>query len=247
MKSLNLLLKIDSISISKKLGNSLSSIILVRHGKSLWNIENRFTGWTDIPLSHEGVQEAELAAKKVLDKNLNITKAYSSIFSRAYDTGEIILKNSNNSQIELVKDWRLNERHYGKLQGLNKSQTSDKYGEDQVFKWRRSFSVKPPILGKIEYNNQLNNPLFSEIPKEKIPDGESLEDTANRVEMFCKDILYKDLEINNNILIAAHGNSLRALIKIIENKSEKETEKLEIQTGKPIFYSYNQKTFKIVN
>ena len=124
----------------------MSSIILVRHGKSLWNKENRFTGWTDISLSDEGEKEAEQAAQEILSKKIIINKAYSSIFSRAYHTGEIILKNSNTKLTEIVKDWRLNERHYGKLQGLNKSETSKKYGDDQVHEWRRSFRTKPPIL-----------------------------------------------------------------------------------------------------
>lgn len=225
----------------------MSSIILVRHGKSLWNKENRFTGWTDISLSNDGINEAEQAAQEILEKKLIIHKAYSSIFQRAYNTGEIILKNSKNKITHIVKDWRLNERHYGNLQGLNKSETSEKYGDDKVLEWRRSFKTKPPLLDKKTYDIQITNPLFKQIPKESIPYGESLEDTVKRVKMFCNEILYKKLEEKNNILIAAHGNSLRALIKIIENKSEKETEKLEIQTGKPIFYNYKEKMFTKVN
>tara|TARA_B100000579_G_scaffold71292_2_gene54361 strand:- start:17018 stop:17695 length:678 start_codon:yes stop_codon:yes gene_type:complete len=225
----------------------LSSIILVRHGKSLWNKENRFTGWTDISLSDEGEKEAEQAAQEILSKKIIINKAYSSIFSRAYHTGEIILKNSNTKLTEIVKDWRLNERHYGKLQGLNKSETSKKYGDDQVLEWRRSFRTKPPLLDNKEHDNQLKNPLFNQISPSNIPQGESLEDTVKRVNLFCEEILYKNLEEKNNILIAAHGNSLRALIKIIENKSEKETEKLEIQTGKPVFYTYKQNRFTKVD
>jgi 2,3-bisphosphoglycerate-dependent phosphoglycerate mutase len=225
----------------------LSSIILVRHGKSLWNKENRFTGWTDISLSNDGINEAELAAQEILEKKLIIHKAYSSIFRRAYNTGEIILKNSKNKLTNIVQDWRLNERHYGNLQGLNKSETSKKYGDDKVLEWRRSFKTKPPLLDQKTYDIQITNPLFKQIPKESIPYGESLEDTVKRVKMFCNEILYKKLEEKNNILIAAHGNSLRALIKIIENKSEKETEKLEIQTGKPIFYTYKEKIFTKVN
>ena len=225
----------------------MSSIILVRHGKSLWNKENRFTGWTDISLSDEGEKEAEQAAQEILSKKIIINKAYSSIFSRAYHTGEIILKNSNTKLTEIVKDWRLNERHYGKLQGLNKSETSKKYGDDQVLEWRRSFRTKPPLLDNKEHHNQLKNPLFNQISPSNIPQGESLEDTVKRVDLFCEEILYKNLEEKNNILIAAHGNSLRALIKIIENKSEKETEKLEIQTGKPVFYTYKQKIFTKVD
>jgi len=222
----------------------VSLLILVRHGKSLWNKENRFTGWTDIPLSNEGIKEAESAAREILDQNISINIAYSSIFSRAYETGKIMLQNSQNKEVKLQKDWRLNERHYGKLQGLNKSETASRYGDSQVLKWRRSFNTKPPLLSEKDHNSQLNNPLFKDIPKEKIPVGESLQDTVNRVNDFCKDILYKKLDKNKNILIAAHGNSIRALIKIIENISDKSIEKLEIVTGEPIYYTFKNNNFK---
>ena len=222
----------------------MSLLILVRHGKSLWNKENRFTGWTDISLSNEGIKEAESAAREILDQNISINIAYSSIFSRAYETAKIMLQNSQNKEVKLQKDWRLNERHYGKLQGLNKSETAAKYGDGQVLKWRRSFNTKPPLLSEKDHNSQLNNPLFKDIPKEKIPVGESLQDTVNRVNDFCKDILYKKLDKNKNILIAAHGNSIRALIKIIENISDKSIEKLEIVTGEPIYYTFKNNNFK---
>lgn len=222
----------------------MSLLILVRHGKSLWNKENRFTGWTDISLSNEGIKEAESAAREILDQNISINIAYSSIFSRAYETGKIMLQNSQNKEVKLQKDWRLNERHYGKLQGLNKSETAAKYGDGQVLKWRRSFNTKPPLLSEKDHNSQLNNPLFKDIPNKKIPIGESLQDTVNRVNDFCKDILYKKLDKNKNILIAAHGNSIRALIKIIENISDKSIEKLEIVTGEPIYYTFKNNNFK---
>lgn len=222
----------------------MSLLILVRHGKSLWNKENRFTGWTDIPLSNEGIKEAESAAREILDQNISINIAYSSIFSRAYETGKIMLQNSQNKEVKLQKDWRLNERHYGKLQGLNKSETASRYGDSQVLKWRRSFNTKPPLLSEKDHNSQLNNPLFKDIPNKKIPIGESLQDTVNRVNDFCKDILYKKLDKNKNILIAAHGNSIRALIKIIENISDKSIEKLEIVTGEPIYYTFKNNNFK---
>jgi len=221
----------------------VSLLILVRHGKSLWNKENRFTGWTDISLSKDGIKEAQTAAQEILDQNISIDIAYSSIFSRAYETGQIMLKNSQKKEIKIQKDWRLNERHYGNLQGLNKSETAARYGDDQVLKWRRSFKTKPPLLSKKDHNSQLNNPIFKNIPKENIPIGESLQDTVNRVNDFCKDILYKTLDKNKNILIAAHGNSIRALIKIIENIPDKSIEKLEIVTGKPIYYTFKNKKF----
>lgn len=221
----------------------MSLLILVRHGKSLWNVENRFTGWTDISLSNDGIKEAEMAALEILDNKINISNAYSSIFNRAIKTGEIILNKSNHEFVKLEKDWRLNERHYGDLQGLNKDETAAKFGKEKVFQWRRSFKTKPPLLEKKDQQKQLENPLFKNIPKDRIPLGESLEETVKRVKEFCNEILFNKLEEEKNILIAAHGNSIRALIKIIKNMSEKETEKLEIQTGKPIIFKYKNKVF----
>ncbi|MBL07034.1 MAG: phosphoglyceromutase [Chloroflexi bacterium] len=221
----------------------MSSLVLVRHGKSLWNLENRFTGWTDIDLSEDGIKEAELAGKLLLEKKLKIHLAYSSIFRRAFDTGKIILDKSKNNLVVIKKDWRLNERHYGDLQGLNKAETSIKYGNEQLLKWRRSFNTKPPKLNDRDYQLQFDNPLFKDIPKEGISRGESLKDTVNRVKFFYNEIIIPTLESQKNILIAAHGNSIRALTKIIENLSEKSVEKVEIQTGIPIIYLYKNHGF----
>ena len=220
----------------------MSSLVLVRHGKSLWNLENRFTGWTDISLSKEGEKEAKLAAKILLEKNIKIDFAYSSIFRRAFDTGKIILERSNNETV-IEKDWRLNERHYGNLQGLNKAETASRYGNDQLLKWRRSFKTRPPELNDKDFQLQFDNPLFKDVPKESISRGESLEDTVIRVKQFYNQIIIPSLDSQKNILIAAHGNSIRALTKIIENLSEKSVEKVEIQTGIPIIYHYKNQNF----
>ena len=217
----------------------MSFIILVRHGKSLWNEENRFTGWTDKDLSENGIQEAKEAAKKIKNRNLRIHSAYSSIFSRAYNTGKIILEKLGLNQLEIKKDWRINERHYGNLQGLNKKDTSDIYGKDQVSKWRRNYSTKPPILDKNIYLRDKSLPIFSVIPKEKFPRSESLKDTLYRVQEFYNEIIYKQLLEEKNILISAHGNSIRAMIKIFENIDDKSIEKVEVPTGDPIFYEFS--------
>ena len=219
----------------------MSFLILVRHGKSLWNEENRFTGWTDIDLSNAGIIEAKQAAKKIKKKNIKISNAYSSIFSRAHDTCKIILNELGLSSLEIIKDWRINERHYGNLQGLNKKETSDLYGKKQVFEWRRNYNTKPPLLEESRFINDKSLPIFNEIPKNKFPRGESLKDTLGRVEVFCKEIIYKSLEKEKNILISAHGNSIRAMIKLFENIDDESIDKLEVPTGEPIFYKYQSK------
>ena len=219
----------------------MSFIILVRHGKSLWNEENRFTGWTDIDLSNAGIIEAKEAAKKIKKKNIQISMAYSSIFSRAHDTCKIILDELGLSSLQIIKDWRINERHYGNLQGLNKKETSDLYGKEQVFEWRRNYTTKPPLLEESRFINDKSLPIFKEIPKNKFPRGESLKDTLARVEVFCKEIIYNSLENEKNILISAHGNSIRAMIKLFENIDDESIDKLEVPTGEPIFYKYQSK------
>ena len=222
----------------------MTSLILVRHGKSLWNKENKFTGWTDIDLSEEGITEAKYAAKEIQSHNLKINLVYSSIFSRAYNTANIILNELNIKNITVIKDWRINERHYGDLQGLNKEETSKKYGEKQVYKWRRNYLSKPPLLSNTKYNKERSLPIFKDISKNNFPKGESLKDTLLRVEKFCVDILYPKLDDGNNILVSAHGNSIRAMIKMFEKISDFDIDKIEVATGKPIFYSYINKNLK---
>ena len=222
----------------------MSLLILVRHGKSLWNKENRFTGWTDIKLSEDGILEAKNAAKEIKSKNISINLAFSSIFKRANETGKIILENLDKVNLIVQKDWRLNERHYGSLQGLNKEETKKKFGANQVLKWRRSFDAKPPLLSNEEFQEQKTNPLFKTIPIDKLSNGESLKDTLVRVKEFCDEILFQELKKDgNNILIAAHGNSIRAMIKLIENIPDDSIDKLEIETGKPMFYKYKNNIF----
>ena len=171
-----------------------------------------------------------------LEKNIKIDYAYSSIFRRAFDTGKIILERSNNETV-IEKDWRLNERHYGNLQGLNKAETASRYGNDQLLKWRRSFKTRPPELNDKDFQLQFDNPLFKDIPKESISRGESLEDTVIRVKQFYNQIIIPTLDSKNNILIAAHGNSIRAILKIVEDISDKDIVNVNIPTGIPLAFN----------
>ena len=194
------------------------TLVLIRHGQSLWNAENRFTGWTDIDLSKKGEKEAKEAGEKL--ENVAFDVVHTSALMRAQRTAEIIINHNKISQdIPTYKDERLNERHYGSLQGLNKTETAEKYGAEQVHIWRRSFDISPP-------------------------DGESLKMTAERTLPYFKDDVVKHLNEGKNVLISAHGNSLRSIVMYIENISKEDIVKLEIQTGVPRTYQYENNTFR---
>jgi 2,3-bisphosphoglycerate-dependent phosphoglycerate mutase len=195
----------------------LAILVLIRHGQSLWNAENRFTGWTDIDLSKKGENEAEEAGKKL--ENITFDVVHTSALMRAQRTAEIIIQHNKISKdAPTYKDKRLNERHYGSLQGLNKTETAEKYGAEQVHIWRRSFDIAPP-------------------------DGESLKTTAERTLPYFKEDIVKHLNEEKNVLISAHGNSLRAIVMYIENISKEDIVKLEIQTGAPRTYEYKNNIF----
>lgn len=193
------------------------TLVLIRHGQSLWNAENKFTGWTDIGLSEKGIKEAENAGKKLEDVEFDVV--HTSALIRAQKTAEIIIENNKKSKgIPVHKDKRLNERHYGSLQGLNKKETAEKYGAEQVHIWRRSFDVPPP-------------------------DGESLKMNAERTLPYFKENIIGDLKNGKNVLVAAHGNSLRSIVMFIENISKEDVVKLEIQTGVPRTYVFENDIF----
>jgi|TARA_B100000902_G_scaffold301172_1_gene288873 2,3-bisphosphoglycerate-dependent phosphoglycerate mutase len=199
----------------------LVTLVLIRHGQSLWNAENKFTGWTDIGLSEKGIKEAENAGKMLEDVAFDVV--HTSALIRAQKTAEIIIENNKKSEgIPVHKDKRLNERHYGSLQGLNKKETAEKYGAEQVHIWRRSFDVPPP-------------------------DGESLKMNAERTLPYFKENIIGDLENGKNVLVAAHGNSLRSIVMFIENISKEDVVKLEIQTGVPRTYVFENGIFTRVN
>ena len=211
-------------------------LVLVRHGQSMWNLENRFTGWTDVELSEQGIKEAKGAGKVLKEKGFNFDVAYTSVLKRANDTLKYILEELGEENIPVKKSWRLNERHYGALQGLNKDETKEKYGAEQVLLWRRSTDVRPPELSKDDKRYPGNDPKYSDLKENELPTTENLIDTIKRVMEYWNSDIKKDLEAGKRVIIAAHGNSLRGLIKYLDNMTDEEIIKLELQTGNPICY-----------
>ena len=210
-------------------------LVMIRHGKSLWNKENKFTGWTDIKLCSEGIEEAKQAGKLLKEKDYTFDVAYTSYLSRAKDTLDIILDELN-LNIPIYESWQLNERFYGALQGLNKDEIKDKYGEEQLKLWRRSLDVRPPKITMDDERYPGNNPIYKDLDKKNLPLTENLIDTINRVKPYYENTIKKDLLDNKKVIIVAHGNSLRALITILDNLSNKEVMSLEVYTGRPIVY-----------
>ena len=211
-------------------------LILLRHGESEWNLENRFTGWKDVGLTERGQQEALFSAKQLIQQNLKICSIYTSVLKRAIQTTEIIIDKLNIPKNEINLEWRLNERHYGALQGLNKSETAKKYGEEKVLLWRRSYDIPPPLLKDDDKRHPKLNKKFKDIDCE-LPVGESLKNVIERLSPFLDE--YMDYIRNNpgNHLIVAHSNSLRAIIKILDKLSDKEIVSVNIPTGVPLVYT----------
>ena len=214
----------------------MKKLILVRHGESIWNLENVFTGWTDVGLSEKGIKEAKEAGKLLKELGYTFDIAFTSVLKRANDTLYLILDELGERDIPIKYSYRLNERHYGALQGLNKDETREKYGAEQVLLWRRSTDVKPPELSEDDERYPGNDPKYKDLSKDELPKTENLIDTINRVMVLWNSDIKKDLEDGKRIIIAAHGNSLRGLIKYLDNMSDEEIIKLELQTGNPICY-----------
>lgn len=208
-------------------------LVLIRHGESTWNKENKFTGWTDVPLTKKGEIEAEKAGIILKDKGFTFDVSYTSVLKRAIDTLKIVLKVLD-SDIKINYSYKLNERHYGALQGLNKDEMRKKYGDNQVFLWRRSANAKPPALDLNDARSPYNDLKYKGI--KDLPLSESLTDTMKRVLEYYKEFIEKDLKDKKNVLVVAHGNSLRALIKYLDGLSDEEVMKLELETGIPICY-----------
>lgn len=216
------------------------SLVLLRHGESQWNNENRFTGWTDVDLSAKGIDEAVHAGKILREKGYTFDLAYTSLLKRAIRTLDLVLSEMDLMWIPVKKDWRLNERHYGALQGLNKSETAEKYGEDQVHKWRRGYDILPPALEESDPRFPGNDPRYADIPKNSLPKTESLLLTVNRVIDIWNTSILPDLKAGKKIIIAAHGNSLRALVKYLDKISDADIMDLNIPTGIPLVYELNE-------
>ena len=215
----------------------MSFLILVRHGQSVWNLEKRFTGWVDVDLTVKGESEAEKAGLLIKNKNIKIDFYYSSLQLRANNTLKIIQKVLNDKKY-FIKAWQLNERHYGALTGLNKIEMSKKIGEDKVHEFRRSWNIKPEALDKESPYHPINIETYKDLSKEIIPNTESLKDTYERVTKYFEVEIKKKLE-NKNVLISAHGNSIRALCKKLFNLDNKQVSILEIPTGNPLIIELN--------
>ena len=211
-------------------------LVMVRHGQSEWNLANKFTGWVDVDLSEQGVKEAIEAGKKIKEAGIVFDHAHTSILKRAIKTCNYVLEYSEQLFVPVEKSWRLNERHYGALQGLNKAETAEKYGDEQVHIWRRSYDTLPPELSEEEKEKQLNMRQFKNLPKDVIPTAENLKVTLDRALPYFFDHIAPQLLKDETILVAAHGNSLRALAKHIEQISDEDIMDLEIPTGQPLVY-----------
>ncbi|MDL2283645.1 2,3-diphosphoglycerate-dependent phosphoglycerate mutase [Oxalobacter sp. OttesenSCG-928-P03] len=211
-------------------------IVFMRHGQSTWNFENRFTGWTDVDLSEQGIAEARTAGKALRDAGFEFDLAYTSVLKRAIRTLWIALEEMDRMWLPVSCQWRLNERHYGALQGLNKAETAEKYGHEQVHIWRRSFATPPEPLSLDDNRTSFSDPAYRHLSRDQIPLTESLKDTVARVMPLWNETICPQIREGKRILIAAHGNSLRALVKELDNISDEDIPELNIPTGQPIVY-----------
>ncbi|MFV0380734.1 MAG: 2,3-diphosphoglycerate-dependent phosphoglycerate mutase [Breznakia sp.] len=215
-------------------------LVLLRHGESIWNKENLFTGWSDVDLSDTGIEEAKQAGLLLRNDNFDFDVCYTSYLKRAIHTLNYTLQVLDREWLSVVKSWKLNERHYGALQGLNKVETAKTYGDEQVKIWRRSFDVQPPALEKRDKRNPLNFSPYRNENKQDLPLAESLKDTIARVIPYYETTIKKDIENGKRVLIVAHGNSLRALIKYLDNLSNDEIMEVNIPTGVPLVYEFDK-------
>ena len=215
-------------------------LVMIRHGQSQWNLENRFTGWKDVDLSEQGVQEAKKAGEDLKKDGFVFDIAYTSYQKRAIKTLNFVLEEIDELYIPVVKSWRLNERHYGALQGLNKAETAKKYGDEQVHIWRRSFDVPPPALEDDDERNVRFDAKYKNLDPKDIPKGESLKDTINRVMPFWESDISKSIKEGKNVIIAAHGNSLRALIKYLLDIDNEKILDLNLPTGVPLIFEIDE-------
>jgi 2,3-bisphosphoglycerate-dependent phosphoglycerate mutase len=215
-------------------------LILVRHGQSIWNLENLFTGWHDVDLSDQGRVEAVQAGRELLAEKLEPNIAFTSVLKRAIRTLWLMQDTMDRMWIPVERSWRLNERHYGALQGLNKAQTVEKYGEAQVKIWRRSYDIPPPPLSVDDPRHPRFDPRYAEVDPKSLPAAESLKDTLSRVLPFWESRVVPELRANRTVLIVAHGNSLRALVKMLDMKSESDIVEFNVPTGIPMLYELDE-------
>ena len=225
---------------------STYKLVLIRHGESEWNKDNRFTGWKDVDLSEKGISEAQKAGKILKQNNYTFDLAFTSRLTRAIKTLNIVLEQMDLVWIPVFKEWRLNERHYGALQGLNKAETAAKHGDEQVKIWRRSYDTPPPLMDINDKEHPHQDLRYRDVSPHELPAGESLKDTVARVLPLWDQKISKDILNGKKILIAAHGNSIRALIQYLENLSPSEIMEVNVPTGVPLLYELDQ-NLKVVN
>ena len=216
-------------------------VVLLRHGESIWNKENRFTGWTDVDLSEKGVVEAHEAGKLMKAGGFEFDICYTSVLKRAIRTLWIALDEMDRMYLPVINSWRLNERHYGALQGLNKAETAQKFGEEQVHIWRRSYDTRPPALEKNDERYPGKDARYADLSEEELPTTECLKDTVDRFLPYWHGTIAPVIKDGKKVLIAAHGNSLRALVKYLDNISDAEIPELNIPTGIPLVYELDDK------
>lgn len=222
-------------------------LVLLRHGESQWNLENRFTGWTDVDLTPKGELEAKSAGKTLNENGFEFDIVFTSVLKRAIRTMEICLSEMLLNNIPIKYSWRLNERHYGTLQGLNKSETAEKYGDEQVLQWRRSYDIPPPPIDKSDSRWSGNDPNYSNINPEDIPLAECLKDTVKRFLPYWSKTIKPSIQSGKKVMIVAHGNSLRSLVKHLDNISQEDVITLNIPTGIPLIYELNDDLKPIKN
>jgi len=215
-------------------------LVLVRHGQSTWNLENKFTGWTDVDLSEQGIREAHEAADALIKQGYTFDVAFTSVLKRAIRTLWIILDDMDLMWIPVHRSWRLNERHYGALQGLNKPETKAKYGEEQVQLWRRGYDTPPPALSETDSRHPRYDPRYADVPAEELPATESLKITLERVLPYWHQQIVPQLKQGKKVLISAHGNSMRALVKHLDSVSDEQITGLNIPTGIPLVYELDE-------
>jgi 2,3-bisphosphoglycerate-dependent phosphoglycerate mutase len=219
----------------------MARLVLLRHGESTWNKENRFTGWTDVDLSDKGREEAHEAGRLMAAEGLSFDVAYTSVLTRAIRTLWIALDEMNMMWLDTHKSWRLNERHYGALQGLNKAETAAKHGDAQVLIWRRSYDIRPPALDANDERSAATDPRYANLQPSQVPLTESLKDTVARFLPYWHETIAPQVLAGKRVLIAAHGNSLRALVKYLDDVSEKDIVDLNIPTGSPLVYELDDR------
>jgi len=218
----------------------MPEMILLRHGESVWNKENKFTGWTDVDLSSKGMEEVKKAAEVLKNAGFTFDVAFTSVLKRGIRTLWIVLDEMDLMWVPVYRSWRLNERHYGALQGLNKAEVAAEYGEEQVLKWRRSYDIRPPALERNDPRYAGNDPKYRDLDQKDIPLTESLKDTVMKCLPYWHEVISPILKAGKRILIAAHGNSLRALAKHLDGISDKEIPQLNIPTGIPLLYNLDK-------